>query len=288
MSSIEIIPIGRTLGAEVRGLDLREAMTPDDRAALTRAWDAHLVLLIRDQDIDDRQLIAFSRDFGELEPPAVNPHGRHFLPEYPEINVISNLKDEGGQALGTLGDGEAVWHADMTYREAPPEAAILHAREIPDGEGDTCFANTIAACAALSADLRARAEGRMAIHDESRNSAGQLRKGYEAVSDPRETPGARHPLIRRDDGREALFLGRRPFSHVPGLEEAQSEALLDELWAHATAARFTWCHRWRVGDVLMWRNLWVLHRRDAFDPASRRRLHRTQIKGRDEGKAGNP
>ena len=281
MPGIDIIPSGRALGAELRGIDLRHAIDDLAAAEIEAAWNEHLVLLIRDQQIDDARLIAFSRRFGDLELPAVNPQGRHFLPEFPEINVISNLEDDAGRAMGALGDGEAVWHADMTYRETPPEAAILIAHEVPEGQGDTYFANMIAACAALPEDLRRQAEGRRAIHDESRNSAGSLRKGYAAVADPRRTPGARHPLIRRDgpSGREALFLGRRPFAYVPDLELEESEALLDALWDHATAKRFTWRHRWREGDVVMWRNLWVLHRRDAFATTSRRRLHRTQIKG---------
>jgi taurine dioxygenase len=107
------------------------------------------------------------------------------------------------------------------------------------------------------------------------------RQGYAEITDPRETPGARHPLVRVDpvSGRAALFLGRRPHAYVPGLEIAESEALLDTLWAHATQERFSWRHRWRAGDVLMWQNLWVLHRRDAFEPGARRILHRTQIAG---------
>ena len=99
-----------------------------------------------------------------------------------------------------------------------------------------------------------------------------LRKGYKEVTDVRETVGARHPLVRTDrqTGRKALFLGRRPNSYVAGMSVAASEALLDALWAHATQKRFTMCHQWRVGDVLMWNNLAVLHRRDAFDPMTRR------------------
>ena len=80
-------------------------------------------------------------------------------------------------------------------------------------------------------------------------------------------------------GRKALFLGRRPNSYIIDMNVADSEALLDALWAHATAPRFTLCHRWRVGDLLMWNNLSVLHRRDPFDPTARRVMHRAQIKG---------
>ena len=90
-------------------------------------------------------------------------------------------------------------------------------------------------------------------------------------------------MVRTDPetGRKALFLGRRPNGYVVGLEVTDSEALLDALWAHATQQRFAMCHEWQVGDLLMWNNLSVLHRRDPFDPNSRRIMHRTQIKGNE-------
>jgi taurine dioxygenase len=108
-----------------------------------------------------------------------------------------------------------------------------------------------------------------------------LRKGYEPVTDVRETPGARHPLVRTEphSGRRCLFLGRRPRSWVVGLPVDESDALLDAPWAHATEDRFTFRHRWRTGDLLMRQNLGVLHRRDAFEQNVRRRLHRAQIRG---------
>ena len=123
-------------------------------------------------------------------------------------------------------------------------------------------------------------DGKEAIHDAAHNSAGMLRKGYDEVSDVRQTPGARHPLVRIDPqtGRKALFLGRRPRSYVCGLPVAESDALLNRLWEHATQPEFTIAHEWQAGDVLMWSNLEVLHRRDAFDPSTRRRMHRTQIR----------
>jgi taurine dioxygenase len=187
--------------------------------------------------------------------------------------------------MGNLGDGEAVWHADMTYVEVPPKAAMLHSLEVPPPEagGNTYFANMFAAYDALPADLKNAATGKIAVHDASTNSAGMLRKGYKEVSDVRQTVGAHHPLIRteRGTGRKALFLGRRPNAYVMGLEVAESEALLNALWAHATQPRFTLCHRWKVGDLLMWNNLSVLHRRDPFDPKTRRVMHRSQIKGNE-------
>ena len=128
---------------------------------------------------------------------------------YPELNVISNVV-ENGKPIGNLGDGEAVWHADMTYVEVPPKAAMLHSLEVPPTGGNTYFANMFAAYETLPADLKKAAEGKIAVHDASTNSAGMLRKGYKKVTDVREVVGAHHPLVRTDPktGRKALFLGR--------------------------------------------------------------------------------
>ena len=268
------------LGAEVSGVDLSKPLTQSDIDAIEAAWRTRLVVVIHEQALTDPQLLAFSRRFGELDPPGPNPYGEPFNKAYPEINVISNVV-ENGRPIGGLGDGEAVWHADMTYVEVPPKAAILHAPEVPPNGGNTYFADMFAAYETLPDVLKDAAEGNIAVHDASRNSAGMLRKGYKEVTDVRETVGARHPLVRTDrqTGRKALFLGRRPNSYVSGMSVADSEALLDALWANATQKRFTMCHEWRVGDVLMWNNLAVLHRRDPFDPRARRVMHRTQIKG---------
>jgi taurine dioxygenase len=132
----------------------------------------------------------------------------------------------------------------------------------------------------LPPELKRRIAGKRAVHDATYNSAGLVRKGYEDVSDPRKAPGARHPLvsIHPETRRECLFLGRRRNSYIEGLELSESEQLLDALWAHATQAAFTFRQQWRVGDVVLWDNRCTLHRRDAFDPAARRLLHRTQIK----------
>ncbi len=238
-------------------------------------------LVIRGQHLTDAQLIAFSSRLGELDPPGPNPYGAPFIPEFPQINVISNVI-ENGRPIGNLGAGEAAWHADMTYVDVPPKAAVLYALEIPpDGEGDTYFANMFAALEALPADLKEEITGRFAVHDASRNSAGMLRRGYSEVTDVRQTRGARHPLVRTDPrtGLKALFLGRRQNSYVIGMQVEESERLLDRLWAHATEPEFTMRHRWKAGDVLVWNNLGVLHRRDSFDAQSRRVMHRTQIKG---------
>jgi taurine dioxygenase len=282
--AIAIKNLDAALGAEVADIDLSKPLPRSDIDVIEAAWRERLVVVFHGQLLSDPQLIAFSRNFGELDPPGPNPYGEPFNEEHPELNVISDVVEDG-KPIGNLGDGEAVWHADMTYVDVPPKAAILHALEVPPPEagGNTYFANMIAAHESLPADLKKAVDGRVAVHDASRNSAGMLRKGYKEVTDVRETVGAHHPMVRTDPktGRKALFLGRRPNAYVPGLSVTESEALLDALWAHATQPRFAMSHEWRVGDLLMWNNLSVLHRRDPFDPKTRRVMHRSQIKGNE-------
>jgi taurine dioxygenase len=272
------------LGAELTGTDLAEPLSRADVDDIEAAWRERLVLVFHGQTLSDPQLIAFSKNFGELDPPGPNPYGEPFNKEHPELNVISNVK-ENGKPIGNLGDGEAVWHADMTYVDVPPKAALLHALEVPPPEagGNTYFANMFAAYEALPPELKRAAKGKIAVHDASRNSAGMLRKGYNEVTDIRQTVGAHHPLVRTDPktGRRALFLGRRPNAYVLGLTVPESEDLLDALWDHATQPRFAMCHEWRIGDLLMWNNLSVLHRRDPFDSKTRRVMHRSQIRGNE-------
>src|SRR4051812_42190910 len=232
--TVTLTPLADALGAEVGGVDLRHL---DDAAfaSVKRAWLEHLVLRFRRQKLTDAQLLALSRRFGELDLPGPNPYGAPFLPEFPEINVISNVKVDG-RPIGNLGDGEATWHCDMTYVEAPPRAALLHALELPPEGGDTYWSNMYLAYDTLPADLAAAIAGRRAVHDATYNSAGMLRKGMQPVTDPREAPGARHPLVivHPETKRPALFLGRRRNSYIVGLEVDESERLLDRLWEHAT------------------------------------------------------
>ena len=269
------------LGAEIRGVDLSKPLSAEDRASIEEALNRNLVVVARDQRLSDPELLAFSLNFGELDPPGPNPYGEPFNKQYPEINVISNVI-ENGRPIGGLGAGEASWHADMTYIEVPPKAAVLHALEIPPaGGGNTYFADMFAAYEGLPPDLKAAIEGKLAVHDASRNSAGFLRKGYAEVSDPRQTVGARHPLVRTDarTGRRALSSAAATTATSSGWSLPKARRCSMRSGRMRPIPRFAMCHEWRVGDVLMWNNLAVLHRRDPFDENASRVMHRTQIKG---------
>ena len=281
---MKLIHSVKSLGGEIIDLDISNRLTQDQINFINQSWDERLVIVFKKQNLDDHKLINFSKYFGELDPPGPNPYGKTFLPEFPEINVISNVKDEQGTPVGNLGDGEAVWHADMTYLQLPPKAGILYALEVPKNQGNTHFANMGLAYSELPSRLKDKIDGKILIHDSAHNSAGMLRKGYSEVDNPSDTPGARHPMviIDKNTNMKLLFLGRRPHAYIVGLELEESENLLDEIWEHATQDKFTWTQQWEKGDLLMWKNLNVLHKRDAFDPNTRRVMHRTQIKGEME------
>lgn len=278
--TVTVKPLTPAVGAEIVGVDLAH-LADDAFARIKAAWDRHAVLLFRSQKISDDELLAFSRRFGELDPPPNQENGRMSPAGYPDIYVVSNVLDDKGEPVGALGAGEAVWHTDMSYAEWPPMMSMLYALEVPPSGGNTWFCSMSAAYAALPETLRSRLEGRRIKHDGTYNSGGYLRKGVTPTDDPLKAPGAFHPAVcaHPDTGVPALYLGRRRNSYVEGLARADSEALLDAVWAHLDDPRFAYEHRWRIGDLVLWDNRMTMHRRDPFDPNTRRMMHRTQIKG---------
>lgn len=274
---IKVLPLG-VLGAEVRGVDLARPSTAEIEA-IKRAWYAHDVLLFRDQRLSDDDLLSFSRHFGILDVAPNQGAGRKSPAGYPEVYIVSNVRDEKGEPIGALGDGEAAWHTDMSYAAHPPDASMLYALEVPSEGGDTSFSSMKAALANLPASLVERIWDLDIKHDGTYDSGGYVRKGLIPSNDPRTSVGTAHPVVIEHpvSGDLALYLGRRRNAYVMGLELAESERLLDEIWSFVESALYR--HRWAVGDLVLWDNRTTMHRRDAFDPAARRVMHRTQIKG---------
>jgi taurine dioxygenase len=279
IKAVEVIPTGAALGAEIRGLDLR-AVDDAAFAQVMEAWHEHSVVLFRGQSLSDQELIAFSRRLGDLDWAPVQETGRRFVEGLPEIYIVSNVK-VNGEPIGSLGDGEAVWHTDMSYLDVPPKASMLYSLEVPPAGGNTSFCTMYGVYEALPAQLKDRIAGLKIKHDGTYNSGGYLRQGVTATDDPLTSPGAVHPLVctHPATGRRMLYLGRRRNAYLVGLELKESEALLDELWRVVDRPEFSWEHVWRVGDLVLWDNRCTMHRRDAFDPSTRRIMHRTQIKG---------
>jgi taurine dioxygenase len=275
--AIEVVPTG-TVGAEVKGVDVAKA-TRSEVDAVKRAWYRHDVLVFRDQKLTDDDLLAFSRNFGTLDPPPNQGAGRKSPQGYPDIYVISNVLDGKGEPIGALGDGDAAWHTDMSYIAEPPDASMLYSLEIPARGGDTWFCGMKAALAKMPRSLVERIQNLDIKHDGTYDSGGYVRKGMTASSDPRTSVGTPHPIVIRHpvSGDKALYLGRRLNAYIVGLELEESERLLDTIWSYVEAAVYK--HQWALGDLVLWDNRTTMHRRDAFDPKARRVMHRTQIKG---------
>ena len=280
---MQITPINDAIGACVDGVDLAAGFDYETFAAMHKAWLDRCVLLFRGQTLTPNGLTAFAARFGPLEPPPSSEkdlRGDAGADEARDMWIISNVV-ENGKAIGALGAGEAEWHSDMTYLDVPPTASVLYGHEVPPTGANTSFANMYAAWGQMPADLRAAVTGRQALHNSSYTSAGELRKGMDDVTDVRAAPGTVHPMVitHPENGRQALFLGRRTNAYIKGMEVADSEVLLDRIWDYAAADRFSYSHQWQPGDVLIWDNRSTLHRRDAFDPKARRILWRCQIAG---------
>ena len=270
---------------EVTGVILSSA-TDEDMDSIQEAFHTHSALLFRDQDLSNEALISFSSHFGELDEAPPNQRQKA-VPDMSQIYVVSNIKDDDGKAIGSLGAGEAIWHADMSSRIIPPDATLLYAVEVPRSGGDTWVASMFAALDGMPDDLREKIEGRSIKHDGTYNSGGFIRKGVEESDDALTCEGTLHPAICKhsETGKHVLYLGRRRNAYVDGLSLDESEVMLDKLWAHATQKAYCYAHRWRKGDLLMWDNRSTLHRRDEFDPSQRRKMLRTQIKGKTAPRA---
>ena len=269
-------------GADIAGVDLAN-LTDDIFEAIYRAWLSFGVLRFKGQTLNKDSLQTFSQRFGPLEQ---IPTGRMSEEQKARLDnlfvtPISNIKVDG-KPIGGLGDAEATWHSDMTYVEVPPPASVLLGVEIPQNGGDTFFADQRAALASLPDDLSQRIEGLSIKHNAAHDSVGNLRPGFEAFDDPRDAPGAVHPIIRTHDetGDACLYLGRREWAYIPGLSLEESEALLDELWSYAVPADYVVEQNWTPGDVIIWDNRRCLHKRTSIDPSQRRLLLRCQVLAR--------
>ena len=283
---MNVIPTGRALGAEITGIDLSKDVSAAQREFIRNAYTRHLVLLFRGQSLSFADLLRLRELFG---PPGLAANqllglGRkkYYTDEVPdEITIISNLTDAGGKPLGALGDGEAFWHTDSSFTETPISASLLHAMEVTEQGGETAFLNMYQAYEHMPVSLAARINGRYVNHSKVHNSAGVRRPEFAEVTDPSKAPGVKHPIVRTHPvtGRKCLYLGRRLNSYIFDLSLTESEAVLDEIWAHTCQDKYVWQHKWRVGDLIVWDNRCTMHHRNAFAPNTRRLMHKSTTAG---------
>jgi taurine dioxygenase len=278
-----ITPFSDSFVAEVSGVDLTR-LSDQEFEAIYDAWLKFGVIRIRNQQIDEGELQLFSARFGPLEEA---PFGRMSEEEKAKIKnryvtQLSNILVDG-KPIGGLGNAEANWHSDMTYVEVPPPASVLLGVEIPEAGGDTWFSDQRAAYLAMPQALKDRIATLTIKHDAAHTSVGERRRGYEPFDDPRDAPGAIHPIAmtHEETGDTVLYPGRREWAYIPGLPLEESEALLDEIWSYAARPEYVWKQAWQPYDLIIWDNRRVLHRRDDFPRESRRLMKRCQVLARE-------
>ena len=230
-TKFDVVPLSKHIGAEIRGLDLREK--PDDETvrAIYQAWLDHLVIVFPGQKLSQEDLIRATSFFGELgelsRPPKYFPKGYSSL--LPGIMMISNIR-ENGEPIGALPDGEMMFHHDMIHSEMPDKATLLYSVEIPSKGGNTLFASGYAAYETLDPAIRNRLEGRKAIHHYNYGSTQKGDdKGIEAFGE------CKHPVFRtnEDTGRKAVYVNRLMTVGIVDMTQDESELLLEAVFDHA-------------------------------------------------------
>jgi taurine dioxygenase len=272
---IDVVPLTPNIGAEIRGVDLRDELDAETVAAIRDAWLDHIVILIRDQRFDKDDQVRFTNHFGEIgvlaRPKQYRTSGHDDMPD--GMMLISNVR-ENGEPIGALPDGEMMFHHDMLHAETPHAATLLYAVEIPSEGGNTLFASGYAAYDTLPEDVREPLEGRKAFHH---YNYGSVQKG-----DGKGTPAfskSVHPVFRThsETGRKAIYVNRLMTEGIVDMPEDQGSALLERLFDHSERDEFVYEHTWRHGDLLMWDNRCSMHARTDFPAGERRLLWRTTI-----------
>ena len=272
MTAIAFHRLAGALGAEVSGLDLRQPIDDATFATLEAGLLEHQVLFFREQQIEHAHHRALARRFGE---PVAHPAYPH-VDGFPEINVLESTA-ENPTKIDT-------WHTDMTFLEQPPLGSILRGRIIPERGGDTMFASLFAAWDALSDRMRHYLDGLTALHSFAHGFRHSLAEpgGWDRLGETvRANPPVRHPLVRTHprSGRRALFVNRLFTTHIEGLAEAESDAVLRFLFEHLETPELSCRFAWRPDSIAFWDNRATLHRPvNDFFPAHRR-MERITIAG---------
>ena len=274
---LTVEPLSGALGARIAGIDLRDGIDAATFEAIHRAWLDHLVLLFPGQKLGEEDQLRFTRLFGEPggrnRKVAAAEQGRV---SHPGIMLISNIREDG-KPIGSLPDGEMMFHSDGAYAKRPFRYTLLYALEIPSRGGNTMFANMYRAYDTLPDDLKRKLAG---CHAEHRYYAGTVRKERPEAS----LTGVRtHPLFvaHEETGRTALYASRLMTARIPELSPGESDAVLTRLFDHAERPEFIYEHVWTPGDFLMWDNRCTNHARTDFSEGERRLLRRTTVLGND-------
>jgi taurine dioxygenase len=282
-ADLRIIRLTPALGARVEGIDLRHPVDGAVAARLRAALAEHIVLNFPNQPLTQDQQLRFAEVFGKVAARS-RPDSIRAEAADPYVNsavmLVSNIRNEKGEPIGSLPDGEMWFHQDMVFVEVPNSATMLNAIEIPSTGGNTKFSNLYLAWDRTPERIRRRIDGRRALQTFNYHLVGRF--------DP-NAPGAPQPNLRQAwqpvvlahpaTGRKALMVNRLMTVRIEGLPEDESRAILDELYDIIEDPTGIYEHVWAVDDLLIWDNLASAHARTDFPPTDRRLLRRLMIQG---------
>jgi taurine dioxygenase len=264
--------LAAAIGAEIIGVDLSQPISEPIFAKVLDAWHQNLVILFRDQHLDEDAQVRFGERFG---PPAVS-HTRRYTTANPAVMLISNIR-ENGELIGALPDGEMNFHTDQCHQERPAMASMLYALEIPSVGGNTLFANAYLAYETLPDAMKQKIEGRRALNAYDYDNAATQRgtKVRDGI------PSCWHPIVRTHPvtRRKALYVNRLMTVAIEGMPDAEANATLNALFDYQERREFIYEHVWQPLDVLLWDNRCTLHARTDFSAAERRLMRRLTILG---------
>jgi alpha-ketoglutarate-dependent taurine dioxygenase len=277
--TLSVTPFPAALGAEVTGIDLRQPLDEAAIAALRAAFDRHIVLCIRDQELSEDDQLRAASYFGKAHVRRKPTNGRDPGGQWDTPFMLVTNIVEGGKPIGVFGDGEMWFHHDTSYYPEPHRATLLYAMQLPSWGGNTCFSSMYKAYENIPRVLRDRLEGRkvLQVHDYKRRERLDLDKiDLNRVRHFSQPIFISHPAT----GRKALYVSRLMSARIEGLSRAESDSALDELFAIAEDPAIVYEHQWRLGDLVIWDNWCSIHARKDFPREEPRLMRRLTIEGR--------
>ena len=273
MPNFKVIPLSDALGAEIRGLDLREPLDDQTIIEVKQAWYEHIVLAFRGQEITMEQQRAFAKQFGGLAPRGGDGGTKHEQSISENVMLVTNIR-ENGKPIGTLPDGEMMFHSDTPYFENPRKATLLYGIEIPSKGGETLFSNSYKVAETLPEEIKHKLAGKKAMQIYDYGAQDKAEDTYDFSIHPHYA----HPVFRKhpETGRTSLYISELMTVEIQDLPRGESDELLNYLFRHQEKDEFVYAHSWRPGDLLMWDNRCSVHARNDF-PSDERRLFRRLV-----------
>ncbi len=279
--AMKATPLSKACGALIEGIDLTRALTDTEIRFCKDAWDRHLVLVFRGQNLSEQDQQRFASYFGPLGDRKIAPkplRGRTegLLQNNPKFMLVTNIKVDG-KPIGAFGDGDMWFHIDSGYSSRPYRYTFLYGLKLPSTGGNTLFSNMYKAYEALPDELKTKLAGRKAlhIHEYKRNEKVDI------SADISNSPHFYHPVFitHPNTGNKTLFVDRLMTRAIAGMEPDESDAIMDQLHEIGERKEFIYEHEWQLGDFVMWDNLATIHARTYFPKEEERLLRRCTVEG---------